>query len=527
MESLSLLSSLSDRNYILDDSNYIDIEKDIEEEHNADKDNEDFIASRLEMLDRSLNDNKIVVLSGKTGSGKTSFVQLLNKSSEHKIKIYDEFSLLSAIEQAKLDPSNLYTVMFDEANIDLLESNYSKFSTMLYNDNPQILLDNNIVDIPSNLRVLFVMNPLEDKEGNFYNGGRVEHKIFSDPAVKHITFNQMSESYIYNSIIKPNIFDELNLENFSEESFQAIFKKNILDYKDKKLSIQNLYNSILFESLIASNSNFPLRCSDIISSNYITLPETEEIQLKIEQMLYLSKNNIKSNRGVLIEGDTGSGKSSLIEATLQHNGYQMVDIGDNKVVNSYIKIPASLSFAKQKEYLKYAVDNGLVVIMDELNSYSNNGIEKYLNAILNNQNPFNNNEEISNNRTIIISSVNDARNLEGRNLLSHALKMRFSCSKSTAIRDYSDESLLKLIQHIAPNPELDYKSILLKARNINNIRDLKSYLSSQEQEFKHVTENVNLIATKKPKQLDNRENNHNDEENVRCNTIPQIRGCII
>lgn len=129
--------------------------------------------------------------------------------------------------------------------------------------------------------------------------------------------------------------------------------------------------------------------------NELYLPrEKEHMVHSIEQNLLvreksLTSTNFKFKCGTLIEGEAGIGKSTLLEAILQKNGFTLEQFDLKKYQDRHYNIQdpqrkyyiISAGDEKLAEYvLKKAFNEGSIVILDELNLDEN--LEKILNQLL-------------------------------------------------------------------------------------------------------------------------------------------------
>jgi len=117
-----------------------------------------------------------------------------------------------------------------------------------------------------------------------------------------------------------------------------------------------------------------------------TTPEKSYILNALQQDLLMRKQGVFSKRCVLLEGDTGIGKTTLIEAFLKGQGFSQ-DATDP--INKYYKIDLgsdTLSYEKITKILEAASENGSVVILNEFNLMDDR-LAKQLNQYLDPDNP--------------------------------------------------------------------------------------------------------------------------------------------
>ena len=218
--------------------------------------------------------------------------------------------------------------------------------------------------------------------------------------------------------------------------------------------------------------------------------------------------------GVVFQGDSGTGKSVMIEAVLQERGitekkslreieWEMnSEIQPETQPHYYYKIPASLPIEEIEKNLIKAFELGVIVVFDEMNTrIKEGGIEKTINALLTGEHP--SNPKIKPKAGfMIISSINSASN-SGRSALSPAILHRSTVINAKSLSKYQAEDFKKIIENwTKDNREKINEETLIKAsetfaelaktkpETINNLRELKKLmpnilknLKSQNQEI--------------------------------------------
>ena len=181
---------------------------------------------------------------------------------------------------------------------------------------------------------------------------------------------------------------------------------------------------------------------------------------QIEQNQYIPANY--GLNALLIQGESGTGKSALIADVLQQSGYQDLDC----------KIEASLPLSQQQERLQQAFHEGQPVWIDELNVCSSNGLEKTLNSVLTGIDP-KTGKQASNPGFMVLATANEA-DLPGRHVLSPALQARcVTCHLSEPKREdiqtilqthYPDAEVTAITDSVErlrqDNPDLNLRDIL-------------------------------------------------------------------
>ena len=383
------------------------------------------------------------------------------------------------------------------------------FSPLKNGGTRKVLHDGKFYDLSENHKVVFACNPAE------YGGGRRVQKLFEDTDIPAIELRDFPRSYIYEKILKEAIYQGFSEDvktKADEKKFESFCKPYVDEYRDinsrkksdqdaNEETVRELQEKILMAitkelNEIDQKPNSPT----IATASFVSTSATYEV----EQALSLSLNIRQKQRsgdfpsnavglnGVLLEGDSGVGKSVLISAMLQYQGIKEKKFADDITEESdwkYYKIDANLPLERKKEIIIKAFEEGNIVWIDEINSCVDDGLEKILNAVLTGDHPDGKDVKNVNPGFMLISSVNSA-GLEGRSLISPALRHRTTAPKVKSLKEYSQEDLAQIIKHWLPedveekfsdnvsqNIAANFKTCLeSKGGEIINLRMLKESL---------------------------------------------------
>jgi len=198
------------------------------------------------------------------------------------------------------------------------------------------------------------------------------------------------------------------------------------------------------------------------SSNKETLEELSlAIQIRQIQKMGIFPDQKLGTNGVIFEGDSGVGKSVMIEAVLQNQGIKKTEdlqeiekqfshISQNQDENNYYyyKIPASLDVSEIKRKLVQAYKLGIIVVFDEINTRIDEDLEKTINALLTGHYVEQGSTQELKPRSgfMIIGSVNSAQNA-GRSKISPAIKHRCNIIKAKSLKEYTIDDFVKIISN--------------------------------------------------------------------------------
>lgn len=375
---------------------------------------DEFDQQRLEEVIAQLNISPYVFLLGPTGSGKTTFVEKMFDRED--TVLYQGESQFT--DWAKDTSSRMKILFIDEAN--LLKCQWTELYG-LFNNPPAILIDKDYFRLSKHHKIIFAGNPLS------YGGKRQLSRFFLDNG-HGVVFKPLPAEYIYENILKPIFanqgFDEALIKDIllpildcyrfiCEHSKHEILISSrdlemmallTLSYSKRSSEGQpyslitmashyafQLGKTVLPKELHAEFGalfpDFSLEELDVskknvlIPPNFIITPSRTNVVALLDNLLSLhelrtQEGGINSNDvqcygglgGVVIEGESGEGKSELVISLLRKNGYQEghhVLSGHKK---TFYRIPVGMQQEDKERLLCHAFNEGALVIIDEINS---------------------------------------------------------------------------------------------------------------------------------------------------------------
>lgn len=415
---------------------------------------DEFIATRKDKFFKMLQRDSLLQMIGHSGVGKSRLLKMFEEDPASPFAIHRE---MTSFEAWASDTSDKIKILFiDESNIE--DSHLTKFSPLKADGTRRILHDV-IYDLSPNHKVVFARNPKE------YGGGRADQKLFEDDSIPEMHLEDFPAAYIYEKILKESIYDKLSEEvrkKISEAAFRESCSTLIEKYQEvnaankgpiEALTVRELQEQALqflaqkFDELGATN------WTEVKTENFISTEATRNAELALDSTLRIREkqrtgqfpNDAVGLNGILLEGDSGTGKSEMIRAMLESRGIKEAKGEVPKGTTCFYKIDASMSLEKKTAIIVKAFNEGNVVWIDELNSCVDDGLEKVLNAVLTGSHPTTG-EKAENPGFTLLASVNQI-SLEGRSQISPALLHRLHCQKTKSLREYSSEDLNKIITH--------------------------------------------------------------------------------
>jgi hypothetical protein len=389
---------------------------------------------------------------------------------------------------------------------------------------PQTIFHNGkSYELDANHKVVFLGNP-----PNY--GNRFKQKLFEDCQIPEWYLQDFPVDYIYEDILKTRIYDGCS-ENIktkvNEEEFKKIAIEQIKAYKANnqglpaddgmpKETVRELQEKVLKEIVKKIDQ---IEFKEVQNANFIATPSNQqsidELQSAI-QIRQLQKSDelppqFLGTCGVIFEGDSGVGKSVMIEAVLENRGITKINSLEDlekeaketnaKKLHHYYKISASMPIEEIKKQLIKAFELGVIVVFDEMNTrIEDGGLEKTINALLTGQHP-----EDSKIKPqagfMLIASVNKATNA-GRSAFSPAIKKRCYTISAKSLSEYTQEDFEKIIGNWVKNDKslnkkfgaqfdfiqhvinrnsiketaIQFKKIVSAENNQDNLRGLKDKL---------------------------------------------------
>ncbi|MBA3661873.1 MAG: AAA family ATPase [Gammaproteobacteria bacterium] len=479
---------------------------------------EDHVTKRERILNKLLNDSKspIIMIKGEAGVGKTHSVRHLQKTLNFNYYENEE-EIIAWLTDTK---GGKKVLLLDEAN--LARPGVWDFLKGLSRDQKNIYYKGRNYPLTEDHKLIVTGNP-EHFPGRYYHH-------FIQNYSETIYFKMPDDSYLENIILKnllsKHTFDNqvfiiktMHMAYQLIETYVPTYKFSIRDLENlakRFLALSHAYpqteqNTLLFQACrgefegmiynqvarlnfvnqLAAHLNLaqPARPSPLIKlTDKVTIAE-EHVYLydAIQQDLLLRNEAIAENKdaaahsygyykqGILLEGDSGLGKSTLLKAILEANGFSAHAVDTQK---RYYEITAG-NKQNVREILTKAYQEGSVVILDELNL--DETLEKILIEILTPRHNLAKQSETFKEGFMIFSSQNPG-DFAGRCSVSPALRNRMHFLYMIA---HSDKALTAIANlYGIPWPEMFVKAYrrIKKTMDVTNIRTfftvLKKYVST-------------------------------------------------
>ena len=490
---------------------------------------ERFITERKSDLLNDLTQSNMLRLMGYSGVGKSSLLREFEKDDQETVKVYRELTSFQDWAQSKGGEGKIKILFIDESNMEDLH--LTMFSPLKEGGKQRIFYKQKFYELDENHKVVFACNPLQ------FRGGRFEQKLFEDATIPVVELRDFPPSYIYERILKKTIYENLVPEIWSQIP-ESIFKERCAEFIEqyqqtnagKKAdegnaeTVRELQENVLrfIETSISRQPNPQINNADFVSTE--ATKEVEEslaLSLRIRQKQYEGQFPYEACglKGVLLNGDSGTGKSVLIKSVLESEGLEEIK-SDAQVSaagkRGYYKISASLPLKDKKKIITKAFEEGNVVWIDELNSCLEGGLEKLLNAVLTGEHP---DGKKGGSGFMLVASVNSAVDLEGRSMISPALLHRMTWHDVKSLTDYAEADLAKIVKCWSPGDAVSNSAAQDIARDfvacLNygadtgfNLRMLKKVLPSLVQNYEaglplensgnvviHEKEEVEIVAS--------------------------------
>jgi uncharacterized protein YjbI with pentapeptide repeats len=367
-------------------------------------DAESFITQRMKAVEDVLKVSPFVFLSGISGVGKTSFVRG-SWCNEHPAVHYGEGELLAWAEDQR---PGIKTLFIDEANIS--SKQWSQFEG-LFHQSPSIIIGNQRKKLSPEHRVIFAGNPVN------YGGERQLPSFFKRHG-SAVVFQPMPEDYLLKELLLPVVKDmalpdPLKLKDITQPILEvarfltSCSQHDVLITPRELTSMALLTQSYCLEHPQADPVEVVRHYVYTLSQHHVPqehkkefakqfkpaqgLPHAEEVQevliaennrpvyhalLDAIQLRQHRQQNLLPKTGglggLVFEGDPGVGKTTLIIKTLISQGL--------KPQQDFLVMPVSMPLAEKEALLIKAYDQGLIVVVDELNAAPM--MERLLNDLL-------------------------------------------------------------------------------------------------------------------------------------------------
>lgn len=423
----------------------------------------DFISIRKLKLKKLLLKNSALQITGHSGVGKSSLLREVKQTGFDSLSDVSIREELTNFEEWAMDKSaSTKILVIDEFNVDG-STNFTMFRDFVNakdDSRRRIFYQGKFYQLDQNHKVVFLGNP-----HNY--GNRYRHQLFSDCQIQEWQLADFSQSYIYQKILKEPIFDGLSEEiksELSEIEFKTLSAEAIRKYYENNTkksdeesdlpqeTVRELQERILQEIV---KKYKPSLKAEIANQNFISTQANQQTIFDLQTAIRIRKlqkegdfpGECLGTPGVIFEGDSGIGKSVMIEAVIQSQGITALssldDFARDSKTHHYFKIDASSSYDKIKEQLFKAFELGVIVVIDELNTRIDEGLEKEINALLTGQHPTNPNIKMKPG-FMIITSVNKASSA-GRSNFSPAIKHRCTNISALPLSAYQVEDFTKII----------------------------------------------------------------------------------
>lgn len=437
--------------------------------------------TRLNAVNGVLGHSPYVFIAGLTGVGKSTFVEkyLKNKQTD----LYNGVSQLKAWALASTKKDQRAILFIDEAN--LSPRQWTEFEGLFHHPKG-ILIEGKYYPLSEHHQVIFAGNPVN------YGDERHLASLFARHG-KAIIFDPLPPSYLFETLIKP-VFantplarDDKALAKPLLDVYQFLCEassdKVLISPREVQMmalllaSYQNSQDRLTPEERVNAAKHFayqigfplvpqalqekfqafkpkePLQQQALTKPpKFLITPSREPLYQQLNQLLNLRTYRQQAKNpasrygglgGMVIEGEPGIGKSELVMATLQAQGYRKVSLEHQGLEelpeNPFYHIPVSLEITQKKEYLLKAFHQGAVVVIDEINSSPM--LENLMNDLLMGYTPEKNRPQKPG---FLVIGTQNPPTMAGRRRFSNALERRLI---STYLPPYPSHELTTLLLH--------------------------------------------------------------------------------
>jgi len=416
--------------------------------------------NRLAIVNQILTEKPFVFLAGATGIGKTQFITSIWQK-EHPACHYGLDQLSSWISDTG---PGFKTLFIDEANI--TSRQWSELEG-LFNNPPAIFHNGQYYELSKDHKVIFAGNPLsyggERQKPAFFEHHQCEVGFKPLPrefiakllALDAKTVQPILDVYDYISQLDPNdtlitpreVIMAANLTLAAMESIAPSHSTDIAQY----LAFSLCQNFVPKQHKQAFLEKFKPSQTSIIDNielgsliiNDTNRPAIEALvhQLNLRQQRLLTNPHIPAVGGlggIVLEGDPGLGKSTLVTEVLVANHM--------KEGTDFYRIPASYSHEEKQTILLKAFHEGKVVIIDEINSSPM--IERLLNALLEGHDL---DGRPADQKGFMLIGTQNPITFKGRRQTTLPLLHRL---QTVEMRPYTDSEQREILQHVGLPPHI-------------------------------------------------------------------------
>lgn len=378
-----------------------------------------FDRDRLNAVNDRLQHRPYVFLTGLTSVGKTTFVEKMFTGKQGKL-----YQGEHALKRWARSKSRRRKVLFID------EANFQEWSNLftLFNTPPGILIDGDYYPLTDQHKIIFAGNPTN------YGDERKLSKLFHTYG-NALVFNPMPPEYIYERILKPVLPEEL-FDHAPAMSAPWLAVYTFLCERadqDVLISARELQMmAMLTMSYHARNPGVPIEHVACYYAHHVAkhlvpklyqesfrnqfpepeplplldllntaAPQTDFLITASRQPLITQLTDLLALRmykrseqacndaqrygglgGIIIEGESGIGKSELVTTLLTQCGYEETHYSAsiNLDGNRFYRLSVDMDMSQKIKLLHQAFHEGSVVLIDEINSSPM--MERLLNSLL-------------------------------------------------------------------------------------------------------------------------------------------------
>ena len=357
----------------------------------------DFMDGRKKAVINALAEHGMIQLVGSTGVGKSRLMKSIG--AEDGITLYHDLAQLSVWAEDQNEQTKI--LFLDEAN--MLNQHFSVFIPLKHAKGVtcEIYYQGRCYTLSAQHKVVFAKNPMH------YSMGRYEQRLLHDPAVPELHFVDFPPAVLYEMVLKPLNAMGGSIASRQEESFKVNAVQWLEDYYNQCAVANNDYDMPTARELQHRALRYIMqqcrekRRTDFFnrrpqgSVDYVGLPSMAASLQQMHQFIHLhtlqqdkrmSAGGMGLN-GCYIAGPPGIGKSVSVIHMLTRNGFQAKTDPNSSCLRSYDKLDACLMLAEKKARIIHAFDNGQTIVIDEINSCADDGLEAVLNSVLTGMHP--------------------------------------------------------------------------------------------------------------------------------------------
>lgn len=433
--------------------------------------------ARLDAVASVLSHSPFIFLAGKSGIGKTTFVEQVWKNANRHLHVGE-----SALRQWANDASpGLKALFLDEAN--MTDKQWSAFEDMFLNNPPGLMIGNEFVPLTTQHKVIFAGNPVD------YSADRTLPRLFKRHG-NSVVFEPLPPAYLFHELLRPLFaHDDANAETICAIILKLNLSLNNLDSKNVLLTPRELimmvqltinyckrYPSVSPEKAarhyayqlarpfvpVAHVATFDaqFKPQEALENTPFALPKDSEITLTpsnqpiaamLDDLLHLRQSCINGDMGnqppglggMLIEGAPGLGKSELAVACFIAHG-----IHERKINNPhpptnqayFYRLPAGAEPEVKQTILERAFQEGAIVIYDEMNTAASH--EALLNRLLMGKGP---DGKAARQPGFMLIGTQNPTNMPGREATSQPIMHRMHFR---VLQAYNRDEMQDILRHM-------------------------------------------------------------------------------